>query len=108
MAEDSSPLHGGGSSHVAAPPSLDVRPVDVSAVRPFGGKPHPNPLLANPRPMEPYPVFPTGTSPGKPPPAFAECADVNSDSEPELAKATESMPSGMRSANASVSSSMGR
>ena len=83
MAEGSSPLHGGGSSHVAAPPSLDVRPVDVSAVRPFGGKPHPNPLLANPRPMEPYPVFPTGTSPGKPPPAFAECADVNSDSEPE-------------------------
>ena len=84
MAEGSSPLHGGGSSHVAAPPSLDVRPVDVSAVRPFGGKPHPNPLLANPRPMEPYPAFPTGASPGKPPPAFAECADVNSDSEPEL------------------------
>ena len=82
MAESSSPLHGGGSSHVAAPPNPNVRPVDVSAVRPFSGKPHPNPLLANPRPMEPYPVFATGTSPGKPPPARA-CADVNSDSEPE-------------------------
>ena len=72
-AKSSSLLHSGGGSQMAAPPSPDaVSPAGISAVRPFGGKPHPNPLLVRPHPTHPTPLLVTAASPGKPQPA---CAD---------------------------------
>ena len=72
VAEGSSLLHSGDGSHMAASPSADLSPSDImSAVRPFGGKPHPNPLLVKPHPTHPIPGLMTATSPGKPQPACA-------------------------------------
>ena len=102
VAEGSSLLHSGGGSHMAAPQSPDESPTDISAVqfavRPFGGKPHPNPRLVKPHPTHPIPVLTTATSPGKPQPACADelgpgpHTEITSESEHNSSVRTEEAP----------------